>query len=316
VHLEPRKIMDDDQRKCCLYGGGCVGCIGVLLIAILIPLSFQYVEWDQVALKKSSVGSKTSYTTTYATGRYFWGLGYTTVSFPKIYQFVEFTGASALPVKSNSVSLTLECSFQYRLDTTQIPKIFLSYGTSFASQVVNVARSALIIAAAPYQIDDYFLNRTYVSNGLAAALQVALEQVWAIVPQHKFQLRKITFPDQVTQKYLNAAISQQQAAEKQAQQLADVYRSDTNLLVSQLNGQENSVYYAANAKSQEILKSATASAFRIQQSAEGLGLNVLFSALNISALGEKQEFLRLYRSQQNNSSKGLYGISSASVLIN
>jgi len=298
-------------------------CIGLsvfivcLLILILVPISFHYVEYDQYALKKSVTNSKVDYSKVYDYGQYAWGPSYTTVTFPKLYQFVDFSGAEALSVFTlTKAQITIEVSFQYRLDRNHLVQIFQSYGTGFDTQVQNVARSTIKNAAPIYDVGQYFTNRANVTLGLATALEAGVSGLWVTVPSSKFQLHSVVFADVVTNKYLQQQIQVQATLQTQAEQNSTLYRQETANLISNYTYQTNIIYSQNAANASLLVSNANADAFRIRQSAEGIGLTYLFLTLGITDQGLKRQFLTLYRSESNNSTRGLFNIGSASVLLN
>jgi len=159
-----------------------------------------------------------------------------------------------------------------------------------------------------FGIYDYFLNRQNISNAMLLNLQTSLAQVYTTVPAHKFQLRKITFPDAISEQFLTAAITAQQTLQFIAQQQADIYRAQTALLVSSIIAASQIVNTSALAQISQIGYEAGAQAYHIQTSAEGYGIADVFETLNISDIYLQQQYLTYYRVSQNNFSTAIFGL--------
>jgi len=300
-----------------IVGAIVFGVIATLLLIILLSVSFQYVEYDQYGLKKDFTTSHVDYSAgVFDTGRYCWGPGFTTLSFQKLLQDVEFKGADALVVfTSTGINLTLEVSFQYQIQKAHVIDIFQSYGTDYEYQVANVGRASIKNAAVNFGVTDYFVNRSAVSNYMYEQLAISLNSVWADVPPHKFQLHSVLYPLSVSSQYLNSAITAQRTLTQLSQITADVYRAETLLLVSEINASASIVLTQAQAQAYEIQATASARAEGIRTSAEGFGVEYLCQALNITEMEDKLEFLMLYSAAQNSGNQALFSLATNNVLI-
>ena len=128
---------------------------------VLFILSFKYVEYDEIALRKNVLTNTMDLENVYGGGRYLWLINESPVPFPATYQFVDFDDDNELIVfDKKGLSLQLYSSFQYRIVKANLGKLFQRWGYSYHDQVVNIARAHLKNqVAALFDADDYFRDR-------------------------------------------------------------------------------------------------------------------------------------------------------------
>jgi len=297
-----------------VFSASVLTTVAIILITVLVSLSFQYVNYDQYALQKSTTTMKVQYDNVYDTGRYHWGVGHTTIPFSKLYRTIDFVQDSALSVfTSTGVNITIEVSFQSQIQKDYVVEIFQTYGTDYDFQVENIATSAIKNAAVQFAVSDYYLNRANISNAMFSNLRKDLAMIHTNVPN--LQLRKVTFPGIISAQLLNAAITAQQTLEYQYQQLADIYRAGTQNLTTEITAQAQIVVSQGQAQISQIQAVAEAQAEGIRTSADGFGVDILFQSLNITSMPDKLEFLTLYRAAQNGELSGLFGLATSTVLL-
>merc|ERR1740129_1392250 len=90
----------------------CGGAVSLMLLIMLIT-SFNYVEYDELAFKRSTTYNKVDQSEVYDNGRYVWGFNHEKVSFPKLFQSEELTLSVA---NKEGVMVNLDVSFWWRLD--------------------------------------------------------------------------------------------------------------------------------------------------------------------------------------------------------
>lgn len=301
-----------------------LGCIGALLIMILVPLSFSYVEIDEWAFKKSKVNNKVDTTKVYGNGRYFFGLGKKVVAFERRFQLVSFTDNSTLSVFTlNGLALGLECTFQYRLDPTRLATLYEKYGTVYKANIISIATAALKNAAPKYTVDDYVTRWSEVADTLASELSVTLNAVGVEMPKEKFQIREIHMPDSIQAIYLATAIRLQENQRKEYAQRYQQIIKETELQVTAITAQSTSVSIQAAGTAERIVAEAEAEALRMEQEANGQALAAIISAVGLSASDSvlRAKLIRLVpfiTGQANNNStnsfKFLVGVNANAIL--
>ena len=94
-----------------LYCG--IGCGFIIFLTLMIMLitSFNYVEYDEYAFKKSTTTNTVDQSEVYDNVRYLWGFNHVKVVFPKLLQRQELN----LSVANEEGSVNVAVSFWYRL---------------------------------------------------------------------------------------------------------------------------------------------------------------------------------------------------------
>jgi hypothetical protein len=141
--------------------------------------------------------------------RYFWGVGKTAFTFPKVYQHIsfksgegdEFEGPLAIFTKSG-VEVQLEISMQYRLIPEELDQLHEKYGKVYHQQVVNIARAAIKNKSPSFSVDDYVTRRENITAEFHQVLSNTLKEVHVTVPPRKLQLRSMTFPPQISERWV------------------------------------------------------------------------------------------------------------------
>jgi hypothetical protein len=279
-------------RSCCCVSWIFICC---LLFILLLSFSFQYVGRNQVAFKVDRTTSRIDTTHVYGVGRYVWGPGYDVITFPSTFQFVSFTPESQGSLSiftDNGLSIFIECSFQYRIQLQNLAKLFAKYATTYDSQVVNIARAALKNVAPKFSVDDYVKNRTLIIDSMYFALKDALTAEFVDVPVGKFQLRKVTLPDVVVNKYLQTQLQLQLNTQRTLEQQVQLIRKQTDFLVAQISSNTTVIQQKADAVSARIIQDARNTAtYRLQQYTGSTALNTMFTALGITSDALKTKFL-------------------------
>lgn len=299
--------------------------IGVLLMLILVPLSVQYVEHDQYAFKKNKVTNNVDTDTVYEKGRYFWGVGYEAVSFPRTAQHVVYKDGdhgALLVFTDGGLEFKIECAFQYFLIKDGLPTLFKQFSSTFNTQIVNVGRTSLKNTAPNFPVDDFVKNRKNVQHQMYLQLKSELNKLCGStmcvdVPEHKFQLRRIIFPPQIANKYLDVAVQTQTNIEKQEKQVADLTRKETEKLVEVVKANITVVTQESIAQSNRIVEEANANSFKVKQIAIGQGINTALTAIGIDSSQSElsNKFIRLMSILDSNTPKLLSGISNTIIQL-
>merc|ERR1711871_1440168 len=201
--------------------GVCLCCTALLMICIMVPASFQYVNYNEYALKRNSVTHTVDFDKVYDMGRYFWGLGKTTMTFPRNFIFVDFGGndggSNELSVfDAKGLEITLKSSFEYRILKDKLVDLYRTYGLGYEAQIINEARSIIKnMASERYNVEDYFQKRKQITREINEFLTTNLTRVFVDVPMGKFQLRDVLLPPQTKDRYEQIAIITQQNQMKQ-----------------------------------------------------------------------------------------------------
>jgi len=264
---------------------------GFLLIMILVPLTFSYVEYDQYALKKHSIENTVDTTKTYTNGRYAWGVDRSALTFSRHFTKVTKT-FSIFP--TNGLEFDVDVVFWYRIQKDNLGKLYKAFGLTFDNQVENRASAKIKNVAPLFDLKDYITKRPLITETLHAGLIGDLSNIFIDLPADKFYLEDVRIPDEVKQKDLDTAVQSQRNVEEQNHQLSALVRKETDKLVQQVAADISLIAATAAAQSEGIKKEASAIAEKTEASADGLGLKNLFLQVNVTDTPTKEKYISYF----------------------
>lgn len=310
--------MASDNDKKVLTCLGCFGC-GLVLMALCLPFAFTYVEYDEWAFYKNTFASTVDTSEVYTEGRYFWGWPGDAVRFPNTYQFVQYSGQDALAsFTAEGLEVKVECSFQYKLIKEELPELFGDFSVNYHTQIQSVGKANIKNTLRMFQPSQLLENRKAVADAVAANLTTALNVVHASMPATKFQLRKITFPPGIRNKYLTTATQQLRGKEQEYKKTADLIRKDTEVLSKSYDANVTRILERANAEADLTKNTASYEARAIISSTEGEGYAMLFKTIGIeNNVPLQQKFLKLDALLEGEvKPQLLFGLQTANVMLN
>eukprot|EP01010_Urceolus_cornutus_P004878 NODE_808_length_1325_cov_265.923197_g613_i0.p1 GENE.NODE_808_length_1325_cov_265.923197_g613_i0~~NODE_808_length_1325_cov_265.923197_g613_i0.p1 ORF type:complete len:329 (+),score=86.33 NODE_808_length_1325_cov_265.923197_g613_i0:80-988(+) len=296
---------------------GVVGCgicslaTGVLLVLILVPISFQYVDRNQMAFKKNTVSNKIDTETVFPPGRYFWGVGHSVVSFPSTYQHVE---NSLIVFTTTGMEIVISFTFQYKLKRDQLHRLFYAYGMEYDKQILNVARTAVRNAAIQYSLFEYITDRERIMNSLHAELAAALDAIYVSVPPSKFQLRRVTLPPSIQAQFLDTFVQNERNREKREERQAVLTRKSTQRDQERILNRTKVLQATMQSLATRTLMDARARADRMREVARSHELARLFTAINITGDAASTKMLR-YTQLLDTPSRLLVGLRNAIINV-
>ena len=147
---------ENGAGKACLI---CVVALGALLTVILVPLSFQYVDFTEYGLHYHTISKVIEPTTAYEATRVMGGPSKGFHIYPKTIQFVIFNGTDlkkAIGLKDKiGGSFVCELSMGYKLDKEFIYNIFSTYKSQYEQSYLTNIRAAVRQGAQSYSMYDF-----------------------------------------------------------------------------------------------------------------------------------------------------------------
>lgn len=292
--------------------------IGLLLLIILLPASFSYVEYDELAFKKNTLTNVVDDSSVFTSGRYFWGPSFTTVIFPANYQRVSFSGSQTLFVFTvNGLEFEMDVSFQYRLPLDNLSQIFRSVGLNFNERISDAAKASIKNSAPSYTADDFVLLRENITEVIWFNLQHDVQQkVLVNIERTKFQILRIRFPPEIESKFLASAVQVQKNQEVIFQGEVNLIRKETEALVSQIRANITLIEQTALAQAAAITTGANALATATRDTATGAGIASVFAALGVSSQSSKKQFMEYFALLDNPESPRVIAGSLSGIVLN
>eukprot|EP00908_Phaeocystis_cordata_P026529 Transcript_9009.p1 GENE.Transcript_9009~~Transcript_9009.p1 ORF type:complete len:368 (+),score=181.81 Transcript_9009:506-1609(+) len=262
--------MGDDKTKPIACGSCC--CLVLIASSIMLGCSFGVLDPTQFALDYDTVNFQINDAMLYTGGRHFIGLGHVFIVFPNTLQTVRMgtvqegeqvdgetvTTSSLLARTEDGLQVTLDISFQYRLEATidAVIKLYSDFQDNYRPAYVRIARNVLRDVASEFQAFQYFYNRTIVGAKMRETLNSALANHSATV--QAFQLLNVELPERFAAAIEATEVARQAIENARYQQ--DVARTEANTRVEEAKRQAQIILLEANATAQSTTLQAAADA--------------------------------------------------------
>jgi len=210
--------------------------VALTTLMVLFFLSFDTLEYQEIGLNYSWI-SETVESKPYASGRYYLGLGNHFIKFPRMVKSVFFvddlTGETQGPAlqsrTKDGLTVRLEVSFQYRLKTSELFKLYTTLGSLYEQTFVRMAIEQLTTASTMHNAHYFFSNRTVISQEMHAMLDGHFqEHAFAEVPF--FQLRTVHLPNEFEDAIKDTQVKQQEIQIATLEQKTNRVTYETNVL--------------------------------------------------------------------------------------
>jgi regulator of protease activity HflC (stomatin/prohibitin superfamily) len=189
---------------------GIMCCVIVVAVAIMIGVSFSRLEDFEVGIEYNPNAVSINKDKLYERGTHFLGLGHSFIKFSKNLRTIQMGKQSGQKVKADitkgtltsrtkdALSVTLTCSFQYRVGNNKagLIQLYENFGEDYESAFIRLARNILRDEMAKFDALKVFQERTQIELAMKKGLANSLVSWNAIV--ESFQLLDITLPSKFT----------------------------------------------------------------------------------------------------------------------
>lgn len=266
------------SKKTAIIAGIVVGCIGVLLMVILVPLSFGYIDYYEMGLRKGRVNSKVSVFPVYSYGRYLVGPSYVFQKYPSIVQTIYQPNVSC--VSTDKLETDIEITIGYQINPVYLGELQVEFNTRYNTVVQSRAISALKNAAAQFTTEQFFTNRSYVSETLHKAIRKDLEtNLYVRVPY--FYMGLLSVPALVAKKQSQTAVQNQINLQQVYENQAALIRKDTTTLANSLENNATVISETGKTEANSIVSQAKSQAFQYVELIRSQALADMFKTLCI-----------------------------------
>ncbi|XP_052079824.1 uncharacterized protein LOC127717989 isoform X1 [Mytilus californianus] len=311
-----------DSKICKIIIG--VVAVGALMILILVPVSFSYLDYYEYGLKRQKSTGSVDKTEIYDSGRYFVGPDFEFKVFPSDLHYVELEDAKIFTSDKLEVDVTV--NFQYVIRKDELISLHDTYDLEYEEIMKSSALDALKGAITVYTTRELINNRAVIeqtvwksvrerlggtccnsycgrSNPLCSTCKVVCtdSDKGLNVEVKYFQLRRIRIPRDVEKQFIQALVLQEQNEEEKLKQDAVVVRKETSQKVLVIENEAKEISQNATAQATLIGSIAQANYTAILESARSDGLKQAFIDLNFNQQEHKNSFdyLRTIRGQDN-----------------
>lgn len=287
-----------------VMAGGCLCATGLLLMVILLPLSFQYVDYHEFALLQRSSTGKVYTDEVYSSGRYCFGPDFKMKTFKADAHHTIFEEVTVFSQARSNDSVGLEfkldIDFTYFIIEDEVGILYEELATNYAPVVESRAKDAIKNTAANIPYDDFFQDREGVSNTLEVAVRERLIEPPSLhVSLGHFFVGRIQIPEEVAQKQLDVKIQIETNDAQEYKKEAQLERDYTEVEVNRILLQKERELKIAESNAELVVQIAEASSKKIVQSAYYEGYADLMRTLNITEQKHKASYNYLDKLDSN-----------------
>eukprot|EP00546_Thalassionema_frauenfeldii_P014981 CAMPEP_0178913174 /NCGR_PEP_ID=MMETSP0786-20121207/10691_1 /TAXON_ID=186022 /ORGANISM="Thalassionema frauenfeldii, Strain CCMP 1798" /LENGTH=314 /DNA_ID=CAMNT_0020585877 /DNA_START=26 /DNA_END=970 /DNA_ORIENTATION=- len=276
--------MERNAKTTCI---GCTCIIVILLIVILVPLSFSYIEYYEYGLIRNKFTGKIDTSEVYERGRYFLGIE---KEFRKYQADAHFEELVALPVFSNGesedsvgLSFKIDVDFTFLLKKDEIGDLHRELASTYREVIVSKATEAIKNEAIFISFTQYFQERKLVEQRFRESVQKRWDtkpSVHCVLDQ--FHLGRIYITPSVAEKQMVSRIQIELNDRESFLQQAQLERELTAVQVNEKLLTKDKTLRTAQAEASLTRAKAQAEATRLTAEAQINGTKLLFEATEIT----------------------------------
>lgn len=296
--------------------GAIVGGIVALLLVILLPMSFSYLDFYEYGFARRRTTGTVDTSKVYQGGRHFIGPDFEFKEFYAAAQFVYFGHIPIFTTDNLQVSISVE--LQYFLIKEDLPLLHDTFDLRYQSIVVGNAKDALKNSVTKFDTDEFISNRTIIQKELLNGVRRRLSGMcclpncrqrsecseckeWEIChdgckPRNTctkedkglfteiryLQLHDIEIPAQVNERRLLTLIRELEEEKEKSIKEEMIIRKQTELEVNKYKNQAKEAIANATAMSKLLMDQAEVNYSRTIENVHNDGLKSLYDGLTIT----------------------------------
>eukprot|EP00339_Tiarina_fusa_P002084 CAMPEP_0117020172 /NCGR_PEP_ID=MMETSP0472-20121206/15374_1 /TAXON_ID=693140 ORGANISM="Tiarina fusus, Strain LIS" /NCGR_SAMPLE_ID=MMETSP0472 /ASSEMBLY_ACC=CAM_ASM_000603 /LENGTH=313 /DNA_ID=CAMNT_0004725319 /DNA_START=158 /DNA_END=1099 /DNA_ORIENTATION=+ len=264
-------------------GAICCSIIGVLLILILVPLTFSYVEYYEYGLDQRKTTGAVDTDTVYPPGRHNLGPDHRFIKYQGDAHYEVLDGLGVFSAGGSNESIGLEfiidIDFTFLLIEDEIGDLHRELASNYRNVIVSRAKDAIKNEAIFVTFTEYFQARKSVEERFRNAVQAR----WSEQPSlhcmlDQFHLGRIQIPDSVANKQLESRVQNERNGREEFLQQAQLERELTAVEVNTIELERERILRTAQAQASLLRSKAQSEAARIKAQAQINGTKLLLEA--------------------------------------
>lgn len=312
------------DKKPFFFGFGIIGvivAIAVLLIVILIPMSFSYLDFYEYGFARRRTTGNVDTAKVYAGGRHFIGPDF---EFKKFYGAAQYVYFSHIPIfTKDNLEVSISVELQYFLIKEDLKLLHDSYDIYYQSIIVNNAKDALKNSVTKFDTDEFISNRSVIQNDLYFGVRQRMSgkcclpdckmkedcpkcKQWQLcdpnckprptctkddkgffVEVRYLELHDIDIPIQVNERKLLSLIRDLEKEKEISTKEEMIVRKQTELEVARIRNLAKEILANATASYELLLNQAETNYSRSIENVHNLGLQKIFNDLGLTASKHK-----------------------------
>lgn len=262
--------------------------IAAILVLVLVPISFSYVEYYEYGLKQRKSTGKVDTSKVYKSGRYMLGPDYTFLKYRADAHELDLRDLAVFSSSGGSnesigLEFVLDISLTFTLREHEIGQLHKDVASSYATVIASRAKDAVKNEAIFITFNEYFQGRMAVEQRLRGAVQKRWNEKPALhCDLDQFHLGRIKIPEAVARKQLETKLQNERNDKEAYLQQAQIERELTAVDVNAVLLEKEKVLRTADAEASLVRAKAQSEAHRVILTAQNAGFAHLFGAANIT----------------------------------
>ena len=318
----PKPYFSDNCKNITKYGFGIGLGLAILLVCIMVPLSFHYIQYNEYAFVRDKFG-KTDTGKVITQGRHFYTLKYDVIRFPSTYTEVRFVDNDAQSVfTKEGYQILISISFWYKIPPESLEYIYQKYSMNYKNSIVNEAKliiknlAGTVNTGLNVEVERYITDRYNISQIIASVLSKQLYDEFGIdVPTKYVKLMYVGIPDSLLNQYSRTVEQTQRNQLEQNKQALELIKAETQTIVTNTKVQTDFILNSAKIDADRIVSNSKAFANNIITSQRGKGLKIIMDRLNITSQDDINRMIRIMSLTENQNNKIFYNMDNK-VIVN
>lgn len=269
----------------------CTIITGLLLLVVLLPLSFSYIDPWQYGLKQRKSTGKVNTGRVYDGGRYLNGPDFKFFTYKADAHHVKLNQLSVFSSGGNEsvgLSFEIDVDFTYFIIEEEIPTLHTDLAKTYERVVESRTIDAIKNTATTVAFQDYFQKR----EDVEVRFREAVVERWNEAPSlhvrlDQFHVGRIRIPESVAEKQLQAKIQVETNDKEKFLQEARIEREKTAVDVNSIYLQRERLLLETRAEADLVRANARSRADQIKANAVNVGYFDLLESVGITAQDEK-----------------------------
>jgi hypothetical protein len=274
---------DDDACSCKVIGGGIVTLIGIILICVLVPMHFSYIDVNHIGFQKSKSGTVNT-DVTFGRGRYGWGVTKKAVQFDSTWQRVAYLESKRPAVFTDAGEILIGIVFYYHVTKEGMSTTYKKFGTNYPLTIEKQALDAIKNTATNFSITEYQTMREVIAQEFYVAVNRTLTTLADVsVPREGFFLDHIDLPERVLDKRLDLFATEQLQLTQQYELRNQQYRRETLENTTRIEQRQSIVRSQSHVDAQGLRQNAQGRATSLLQIEIGRQLQNMIASLGLGS---------------------------------
>ncbi|KRW98681.1 hypothetical protein PPERSA_00269 [Pseudocohnilembus persalinus] len=286
-----------------------------------MALSYGVVDYNEIALKKSTYSKSVSADIIYKSGRYFTGVTGTFIKYNSTYQYINFDDdngdSGAITGKTADASpqqLDLSVVIVYKFKPEFLKSLYNDYpNQNQKADMISGAKDIIYKVIADYETEDFFNDRYTIQNTMGQQIDSYFrDNFYSEVVM--FLLKQITLDDDIEQQKINNLVTTQKSLTQAKINAINLKKAQIEVIQNNANNQEALILNEYESSGKEIQSQQESEGQILYYTAQSGAYATIPTTFTQWGASDVNWFLNWLIITQNNNVELYYGVDSTAVV--